>query len=275
MIVSLVTIFAIKMSFLCALLASASALSASALNGPCRHAARGTRMPLRHPLPIACADAAGIIGRPTAEQSARLDSLRASPSLQPREVISSMLAALHRSNIDSPRLHFGCEVALRFLAPSNPASKASAEQFANYLSQTWYQPLLRWNEYRWEGDLTLLGEREAFQQVSVRADPKSPWVSVRWILLNVPFYENTDQWMVEAVSAWAAATLPALLRGLDDGSRACADAWMRASCTHPHPHPHPHACRIALVPRVAPSIRARAERRCSWRSPTAARRRCR
>ena len=134
----------------------ASALSASALLGhsPCLRAPpRATVLTgWRHPFPVASADAGGIIGQPTKEQSARLDNLRASPALQPREVISNMLVALHRSNLDSPRLHFGCEVALRFLAPSNPASKASAERFANYLSQTWYQPLLNWNEYRWEGD---------------------------------------------------------------------------------------------------------------------------
>ena len=62
-----------------------------------------------------------------------------------------------------------------------------------------YQPLLNWAEYRWEGDLTLLGEREAYQQLSVRAAPDSPWVSVRWILVRVPRTKATsDQWMVEA-----------------------------------------------------------------------------
>jgi hypothetical protein len=140
-----------------------------------------------------------IIPSPTAEQSAQLEMAMPSPALQPREVVAAMLSALHRTNIDSPRPRFGCEVALRFLAPSNPASKVGATQFANYLSQTWYQALLNWSEYRWEGDLTLLGESEAFQQVSVRTAPDQPWVSVRWILKRVPFYGTADMWMVEAV----------------------------------------------------------------------------
>lgn len=119
-----------------------------------------------------------------------------------------MLHALHRTNMDTPTPRFGCEVALRFLAPQNPASKSSPESFANALSQNWYQPLLNWNEYRWEGDLTLLGQTEAYQQISVRSDAGEPWVSVRWILCRVPFYGTTDQWMIEAVSKILLACSP-------------------------------------------------------------------
>lgn len=161
-----------------------------------------TRAPpplLRHGTVAACEPATSTVGAPTAEQNAALADVKASPALQPREVISYMLNALHKSNLDKPKLHFGCEVALRFLAPTNPASKATPEKLAEYLGQTWYQPLLNWNEYRWEGDLTLLGENEAYQQVSTRVDANSPWVSVRWILVRVPFYGTTDQWMVNSV----------------------------------------------------------------------------
>ena len=154
---------------------------------------------LRHGAVAACEPATSTVGAPTAEQNAALADVKASPALQPREVISYMLNALHKSNLDKPKLHFGCEVALRFLAPTNPASKATPEKLAEYLGQTWYQPLLNWNEYRWEGDLTLLGENEAYQQVSTRVDANSPWVSVRWILVRVPFYGTTDQWMVNSV----------------------------------------------------------------------------
>ena len=48
-----------------------------------------------------------------------------------------MLTCLHRSNFDSPTPRFGCEVALRYLAPTNPASRADPERFADYLQQTW------------------------------------------------------------------------------------------------------------------------------------------
>jgi len=124
--------------------------------------------------------------------SAELARAQPSPALQPREVISTVMTALHRSNFD-------CDVALRFLAPSNPASRATAERFASYLQQTWYVPLLSWSDYRWEGDCTLLGESEAYQQLSVRADADAPWTSVRWILRRVPHYASSEQWMVEAV----------------------------------------------------------------------------
>jgi len=147
---------------------------------------------------MAC-DSGTVMPVPTAEESAALDLAQPSPALQPREVIKNMMHALHKSNYDSPRMRFGCEVAIRFLAPSNPASKVSPERFGAYLSQTWYQPLLDWNEYRWEGDVTLLGDSEAFQQLSVRGQPDEPWVSVRWILKRVPFYATNDQWMIESV----------------------------------------------------------------------------
>ena len=131
-----------------------------------------------------------------AELSTMLSEQKPSPALQPREVIKTMLSALHRSNFDQPRARFGAEIALRFLAPSNPASQATPERFAAYLSQSWYQMLLDWEEYRWEGDTTLLGESEAYQQVGVRSSPEEAWVAVRWILVRVPFYATTDQWMV-------------------------------------------------------------------------------
>ena len=135
-------------------------------------------------------------------RSAELEKAQPSPALQAREVIDTMMTALHRGNIDRPRTRFGCEVAMRFLAPTNPASKVSSSTFASYLEQTWYQPLLTWSEYRWEGDLTLLGESEAYQQLSVRADADGSWTSVRWILRRVPYRDpaaTADQWMVEAV----------------------------------------------------------------------------
>eukprot|EP00966_Prymnesium_polylepis_P129321 2990820-Prymnesium_polylepis.1 len=68
------------------------------------------------------------------------------------------MSALHKSNLDSPRARFGCEVALRFLSPTNPASRASPQLFAQYLNQPWYQSLLDWAEYRADGEVTLLRE---------------------------------------------------------------------------------------------------------------------
>ena len=113
-----------------------------------------------------------------------------------------MMSALHKSNIDSPRARFGCETVLRFLAPTNPASRASPQLFAQYLNQPWYLSLLDWAEYRLDGELTMLREgKEAYQQIAVRSSPDGPWSSIRWILVRVPFYGSSDQWMVEAVFA--------------------------------------------------------------------------
>jgi len=136
---------------------------------------------------------------PTAEENAALVDAGPSPALQPRELITTVMHALHKSNMDTPRMQFGSEVALRFLAPTNPASRCNVTVFSEYLSQTWYQPLLQWAEFVWQGDLTLLGASEAFQQTGVRSTPDAPWASVRWILRRVPYLETSGQWMVEAV----------------------------------------------------------------------------
>jgi len=85
----------------------------------------------------ALASADALFRSPSPEQRAELPTAAPSPALQPREVICYMMSALHRSSMDTPYARFGCEVALRFLAPSNPASRASAQSFASYLSQTW------------------------------------------------------------------------------------------------------------------------------------------
>jgi len=110
-----------------------------------------------------------------------------------------MLNAFHKSNLDRPRARFGIEVAMRFLSPANPASRATPQRFAEYLSQAWYQPLLEWSEYRWEGDLVLLkNSKEAYQQVTVRSGPAAEWTSIRWILGQYAT-ETGAEWRVESV----------------------------------------------------------------------------
>lgn len=141
------------------------------------------------------------ISSPSAERSAALASARPSPALQPREVIDTLLCALHRSNINSPLRSFGCAVAMRFLSPSNPASTSTLEQFEEYLALPHYAPLLDWREYEWEGDTALLkGGVEAYQQVRVRdGGSLSPWTSIRWILERVPGEAGEGEWRVQAV----------------------------------------------------------------------------
>jgi len=122
-----------------------------------------------------------------------------SPALQPREVISTMMSALHRSSWDEPRPYFGFEVALRFLAPKHQMAGAIPRDFQRYLRQPHKAALLAWAEYRWEGELTMV-EDEAFQQVSVRSGPDEPWTSVRWMLTRVDAGDTPHTcWMVEGV----------------------------------------------------------------------------
>lgn len=123
-----------------------------------------------------------------------------SPALQPREVIATMMSALHRSSWDEPRPYFGFEVALRFLAPTHQVAGVTPRDFQRYLRQPHKQALLEWAEYKWEGELTIINNQEAFQQVSVRSGSDSPWTSVRWLLVRVDAGDTPHTcWMVDGV----------------------------------------------------------------------------
>ena len=114
-----------------------------------------------------------------------IEHLEPSPLLQPREVISSVLSALHRSNWDTPKPYYGFEVALRFLAPTHQAKRARAKPggFARYMRQPHKVYEMLWNEYRFEGEPILVqsdeGIEEAYQMCSLRASPTEEWNSAR------------------------------------------------------------------------------------------------
>ena len=91
-------------------------------------------------------------------------------------------------------------MASLLLSPDSPASQRSLEQFADYLSQEWYRPLVEWSEMRWDGDLVLLGNgAEAYQQAGVRSSPTAAWVSIRWILARVLAEGGHEEWRVATV----------------------------------------------------------------------------
>ena len=85
-------------------------------------------------------------------------SVQPSPVLTPREVISSVMAALHKSNWDEPTPYHGFEVALRFLAPTHQAkvNKAKPAGFARFMKQPHKISKILWNESRYDGELVLL-----------------------------------------------------------------------------------------------------------------------
>lgn len=138
---------------------------------------------------------------PTADDRLALKDAGPSPVLQPREVITTMMHALHQSSWDDPRPYFGFEVALRFLSPTHQLAKRvpTPRDFCRYLRQPHKQALFNWAEYRWEGELTII-DQEAYQQVSMRSTPDGQWTSVRWMLVRtVPSSYPHAQWAVDAV----------------------------------------------------------------------------
>lgn len=166
------------------------------------------RLGVRPPPPSAGRAAAVLSAAPAAMPLERLEPL---PTLEPREVIASVMAALHRSNWDSPTAFYGFEVALRFLAPTHPAKvkRAKPSGFSRFMRQPHKIQQISWSEYRFEGDLVLLpgegGRDEAFQMVSMRSGPTDDWMSARWKLVKAQcdYGESVTplQWMVEAVFA--------------------------------------------------------------------------
>jgi len=148
---------------------------------------------------LACCASTNVFGGPDAASSAALKDAAPTPALQPREVIRTVMWAIHKDNLDRPRARFGCEVALRFLAPTNPASRVTPHRFAEFLRQEWYLPLKEWDECMWEGDLVLLQNgREAYQQCAVRSAPSQPWKRVRWSLAHVPAASGSE-WLIQSV----------------------------------------------------------------------------
>jgi len=137
----------------------------------------------------------------------QLAAAQPSQALGPREVIDLVLAALHRDHSDEPSPNFGAEVALRFLAPGHQFFGTSPSTFRQWLGQPHKRSLVSWREYRYDGDLVVVEGRadlpsEAYQQVSVRSDPTSPWETARWLLVQVDSaagFEAQRQWMVEGV----------------------------------------------------------------------------
>jgi len=132
------------------------------------------------------------------------------PMLEPREVISAVSAALHRSNWDSPTAFYGFETALKFLAPSHPAKRARAKPagFSRFMRQPHKVEQTLWEEMRFEGDVILMqdddGTHEAYQMVSMRSSSSDEWWSARWKLVKVEMDYGTtvkSQWMVDAVFA--------------------------------------------------------------------------
>lgn len=155
--------------------------------------------PVGPPSELERASATEPVGPPSELERAALAKALPSPALQPRELITTMMHALHASSWDSPRPYFGFEVALRFLSPSHQCYGVVPRDFYRYLRQPHKQGLIEWAEYRWEGDPMIIDD-EAYQQVGVRSEPGAPWSSVRWMLSRYePDSMPHSMWAVDAV----------------------------------------------------------------------------
>jgi hypothetical protein len=147
----------------------------------------------------------------TEPQDMSLKHLTPSPALTERDVITSVMHALHRSNCDSPSAFYGFEIALRFLAPTHAAKLAKAKPagFSRYMRQPHKASQISFTEYRFEGPLVNLqdddGRDEAYQMVSMRDGPSDEWHSARFKLVKVEGDFGSTvlpaQWMVDAVFA--------------------------------------------------------------------------
>ena len=138
-----------------------------------------------------------------------IEFLNPLPSLEPREVIGTVMAALHRSNWDNPTPHFGFEVALRFFAPTHQAKLLNAKPagFARFMQRPHKVSQILWNEFRYEGPLVELrsdaGILEAYQAVSLRTSSSDEWMTSRWKLVQVEFDHGAQvmpsTWLVEHI----------------------------------------------------------------------------
>ena len=179
--------------------ARAAFLPAGPATRPQHHIGAATR-PQHRVGAISLSETAPLIQPPDEAARDLLRSEGPSPVLQPREVITTMMNALHESSWDNPRPYFGFEVALRFLSPRHQCYGVVPREFYRYLRQPHKKGLVGWGEYRWEGDLTIFDGNEAYQQISVRSGPESEWSSVRWMLVRAsPDERPHSQWMVDAV----------------------------------------------------------------------------
>ena len=157
-----------------------------ALNAPF---SRPAVAPIRasHPLMVEVEEAEVINGRCEVVPIKYLNPL---PMLEPRDVVGTVMAALHRSNWETPTPFYGFEVALRFFASTHQAKvlKAKPAGFARFMRRPHKIKQVLWSEYRFEGTVVYLtsdaGVREAYQTVSLRSSPTEEWHTSRWKLVQ-------------------------------------------------------------------------------------------
>jgi len=121
---------------------------------------------------------------------------RPGPNVQVREVIDSMMAAVHRDYLNTPEHPFlGALCAMRFLSSTHQAASFEKQggppAFERYLRQPHKQALTDWREYRTVGRPIVIERTnhpwEAYQQVDVRSSTEAEWSTIRWLLVKEQF----------------------------------------------------------------------------------------
>jgi len=121
---------------------------------------------------------------------------RPGPRVEVREVIDSMMAAVHRDFLNTPEHpYLGCEVAMRFLSSTHQAASFEKQggppAFERYLRQPHKQALTDWREYRTVGRPIVIERTnhawEAYQQLEVRSSADAEWATIRWLLKKEMF----------------------------------------------------------------------------------------
>ena len=114
------------------LLEGAAALSRPACGGITRPASPVARRAIA-PVAVVADGTDSVVSAPSLT-TAELDAARPSLAMEPRDVITTMMSALHRSNADTLRPYFGCEVALRFLSPDREPLRGASNPLRHVVS---------------------------------------------------------------------------------------------------------------------------------------------
>lgn len=162
---------------------------------------------VRHPFMVDVDEAEAIINGRC--EVVPIEYQNPSPSLEPRDVVGTVMAALHRSNWETPTPYYGFEVALRFFASMHQAKllKAKPAGFARFVQRPHLIKQILWSEYRFEGELVFLtsddGVKEAYQTISLRSAPTEDWHTSRWKLVQEEYDYGSSVtppcWLVEHI----------------------------------------------------------------------------
>ena len=128
-------------------------------------------------------------GEQPGDATMRFDAL-----LGPRAVVNEIIKALR--HLDEPYPLHGAAVATRYCSPTNRASELSAESFASYLQEPWYQILTEWDEIELDEDA---GEGDdsssVSQDVYVKREEDDSWTVVNWMLSK-----HSGRWLMDAMT---------------------------------------------------------------------------